>query len=90
MENSKTSQHLSGALLIHSLVSAVGIISAIFFSGYLAIILGILALGLLIATNNPESKRDRIIATSLATLSVLLGVGAIALGMIARSITSQI
>lgn len=86
MERSTTHNRVSGAFLILAFMSIAGILISLFYSGYAAILLGIVAFALAFATNLPESRRQRWIVFSLAATSFMLGCGAIALGVIARSL----
>lgn len=86
MENTYTPSRISGALLILSFWSFAGILASIVYSGYVAIAIGIVVIALAIGTKYPDAKRDRTIVFSLAATSVLLGVGAIALGVVARTL----
>ena len=90
MENSYSAARVSGALLILAFCSLAGIASSFLYSGYLAIMLGIIAIALAIGTKSPESKRDRTNIFSMAAISVLLGVGAIALGIVSRALAQLV
>lgn len=76
----------SGAFLLLTFVSFAGIVASCVYSGYVAIALGAIVVALALATKAPESKRERTIVFSLAAASVLLGVGAIALGVVSRAL----
>lgn len=86
MENHFTPTRISGAFLILAFFSFAGILASIFYSGYVAIATGLIVIALALATKYPEAKRDRTIVFSLAATSVLLGVGAITLGVVARTL----
>jgi NADH:ubiquinone oxidoreductase subunit 6 (subunit J) len=87
MENISTPTRVSGAFLILAFSSFVGILSSIVYSGYAAFAIGFIVVALLFGTRYPEAKRDRMIVFSLAAISMLLGVGAIALGVLVRTLT---
>ena len=84
MESTFSPARISGALLILTLCSCVGVVASLVYSGYLAIVLGVMVIALALGTKKPETKRDRTIVFSMAGVSVLLGVGAIAFGIVAR------
>lgn len=84
MDSSFATRQFSGALLIQSACSVAGVASAVFYSGYYAIFLGVFVLALAFGTKLPVSKRDRKITISLASLSIALGAGAVVLGIVAR------
>ncbi|MDE0938260.1 MAG: hypothetical protein OSA89_20325 [Mariniblastus sp.] len=90
MEHSHSPVRVSGAFLILLFCSLAGITASFVYSGYLAIILGIIAIALAMGTKSPESKRDRTIIFSLAGISVLLGVGAIAIGIVSRALAQLV
>ncbi|TWU51447.1 hypothetical protein Poly59_30390 [Rubripirellula reticaptiva] len=90
MENTYTPSRISGAFLILAFYSFAGILASIVYSGYVAIVIGIVVIALALGTKYPDAKRDRTIVFSLAATSVLLGVGAITLGAVARTLTQII
>ncbi|MEZ6092998.1 MAG: hypothetical protein R3C03_02000 [Pirellulaceae bacterium] len=86
MESTYSPARISGAFLILTLCSCVGIVASLVYSGYLAIVLGVIVIALALRTRKPETKRDRTIVFSMAGISVLLGIGAIAFGVVARAL----
>ncbi len=84
MENTQSPARVSGAVLILSFCAAIGIIAAIFYTGYLGIFLGLFTFALAMATRMPETQRDRVIVYSLAIASIGLGISGLALGVVAR------
>ena len=90
MEKTYTPSRISGAFLILAFCSFAGILASIAYSGYVAIAIGIVVIALVLGTKYPDAKRDRTIVFSLAATSVLLGVGAITLGVVARTLAQMI
>ena len=86
MENINSPARISGALLILTFCSFAGIVASLVYSGYLAVVLGVFVIALALATKAPESKRDQTIVFSMAAISILLGAGAIATGVVARAL----
>ena len=84
MGNPDPPAQLPGAFLILAFCGFAGILSSLVYSGYLAILLGILAIALAIGTKSLQRQRHRTLVYSMGGASVLLGVGALALGMVAR------
>ena len=84
MEDTYAPSGISGAFLILTTCSLAGIAASVFYSGYLAIAIGGAVLALALATKSFLAKRDRTVVFSLAGASILLGAGAIALGVLAR------
>ena len=72
--------------MILSFCSFAGILASIVYSGYVAIAIGIVVFAIALGTKYPDAKRDRTIVFSLAATSVLFGVGAIALGVVTRTL----
>jgi energy-converting hydrogenase Eha subunit A len=89
MENTSAPSRISGAFLILAFCSFAGILASI-YSGYVASVIGIVVIALALGTKYPDAKRDRTIVFSLAAISVLLGVGAITLGVVARTLAQMI
>jgi NADH:ubiquinone oxidoreductase subunit 6 (subunit J) len=89
MENTYTPSRISGAFLLLAFCSFAGILASFVYSGYVAIAIGIVVIALALGTRYPDAKRDRTIVFSLAATCVLLGVGAITLGVVARMLAQM-
>ena len=87
MENTRQQTAVSGSVLILGFISALGIIASAIYSGYVAIACSAVVIFLAASTREPKSQAEKLIVYSLAALSVALGTGAIALGVIARTLS---
>ncbi|XZE33639.1 hypothetical protein SH501x_004432 [Pirellulaceae bacterium SH501] len=89
MDASSLPKRVSGAFLLLSFASVSGILISIFYSGYLAIAIGMAVQVIAIGTKQPTSASDRSLVSYLSTASILLGVGAILLGIVTRFLASM-
>ncbi len=88
MDASSLPKRVSGAFLLLSFASVSGILVSIFYSGYLAIAIGVIVQVITIGTKRPTSASDRALVCYLSTASILLGVGAILLGIVTKFLAS--
>ncbi|MFN3193014.1 MAG: hypothetical protein ACE361_21065 [Aureliella sp.] len=87
MESNAQTPSIAGSTMILSGMCVLGILASLAFSGYAAIALGIFAIILAAITGQPRSPKDRVVVFSLAGLSILLGIGAVVLGMVASALS---
>lgn len=85
MENTYSPARVSGSFLILAFIAFAGIVASLVYSDYLAIALGVIVVALAMGTKAPESKRDRTIVFAMSAISMLLGIGGIAVGVVARA-----
>lgn len=88
MDASSLPKRVSGAFLLLSFASVSGILVSIFYSGFLAIAIGVAVQVVAIGTKQPTSASDRALVSYLSTVCILLGVGAILLGIATKFLAS--
>lgn len=86
MASNDSPTKFSGSLLLLTFLSVAGIVASLLYSGYLAIAIGGFVIALALLTKSPDAQRDRTIVFAMAGVCILLGVGAISLGVVARSL----
>lgn len=88
MDASSLPKRVSGDFLLLSFASVSGILASIFYSGYLAIAIGVVVQIIAIGTNRPTSPSNRKLVNYLSTASIVLGGGAILLGIVTEFLAS--